>query len=215
MRFNIEFGATVPQDQRTKDTEEIETYVSRLARVSGHPMRVVPQSGSQTANFHVLILNEEERLASADRLRSLIPDIDAASLRAFIDLPRDTLCLVIAYGRSESASYDRAVALIRGEHPELMRRACIHEELAQGLGLANDSPYARPSIFNDDEEFGLLTTHDELLLKMLYDDRFTPGMDAVTAAPIARRIATQLLEPEAPSSPPQVPSPTQLTLNEG
>jgi hypothetical protein len=83
--------------------------------------------------------------------------------------------------------------LIRGEHPDLMRLACIHEELAQGLGLANDSPRARPSIFNDDEEFGLLTSHDELLLKMLYDGRLETGMAAAEAAPIARVIARELM----------------------
>jgi hypothetical protein len=87
------------------------------------------------------------------------------------------------------------VALIRAEHPELLRSACIHEELAQGMGLANDSPAARPSIFNDDEEFGLLTRHDELLLKMLYDPRLRTGMTAAEAEPIIQRIATELLNP--------------------
>jgi hypothetical protein len=43
--------------------------------------------------------------------------------------------------------------VIRAEHPDLLRLSCLHEEIAQGLGLPNDSPRARPSIFNDDEEF--------------------------------------------------------------
>ena len=60
--------------------------------------------------------------------------------------------------------------------------------------LTLDSPAARPSIFNDDEEFGLLTTHDELLLQMLYDPRLTPGMTAAEAAPIARVIAREYME---------------------
>jgi hypothetical protein len=85
------------------------------------------------------------------------------------------------------------VAIIRAEHPDLMRQTCIHEEVAQGLGLANDSRQARPSIFNDDEEFGFLTRQDELMLQMLYDDRFTIGMSAAEAAPLARRIATELM----------------------
>ena len=104
---------------------------------------------------------------------------------------------MIAFSEAGSTTYTKAVALIRGEHPDLLRLACIHEELAQGLGLANDSPQARPSIFNDDEEFGLLTTHDELLLRMLYDPRLTPGMSAAEAAPIARRIASELMGGES------------------
>ena len=61
------------------------------------------------------------------------------------------------------------------------------------MGLANDSPSARPSIFNDDEEFALLTKHDAMLLKMLYDKRLTPGMNAEVATPIVRSIAGEMI----------------------
>ena len=60
------------------------------------------------------------------------------------------------------------------------------------MGLANDSPAARPSVFNDDEEFALLTRHDELLLRMLYDPRLRPGMTEAEARPIITDIATEL-----------------------
>lgn len=190
VRVTIDFGATIPEDQRTEDAQNVRNYVSRLSRVSGLPMSM----SDEDPNFHVLILNEDDRLGYEDKLRALVPGIDRVTLQAFLDVPRDTLCLVLAFSRDNSPSYDQAVALIRGEHPDLMRLSCIHEEMAQGLGLANDSPQARPSIFNDDEEFGLLTTHDELLLKMLYDDRFETGMEAAEAAPIARIIAAELLD---------------------
>lgn len=189
VRFTVEYGATVPEDQQIEDSQNVRNFVSRLGRVTGHPTSM----DDTDPNFHVLILNEDDRLGYADRLRALVPGIDATSVQAFMDVPRDTLCLVLAFSQDGSPQYSQAVALIRGEHPDLMRLACIHEELAQGMGLANDSPRARPSIFNDDEEFGLLTTHDELLLKMLYDPRFEAGMQASEAAPIARVIATELM----------------------
>jgi len=189
VRFTVEYGATMPADQRVEDSQNVRNFVSRLSRVSGHPMSM----SDTNPNFHVLILNEDDRMEYDDRLRALVPGIDDTSVRAFMDVPRDTLCLVLAFSVDGSPQYSQAVALIRGEHPDLMRLACIHEELAQGLGLANDSPRARPSIFNDDEEFGLLTTHDELLLKMLYDDRLETGMEAAEAAPIARVIARELM----------------------
>jgi hypothetical protein len=69
----------------------------------------------------------------------------------------------------------------------------VHEEIAQGLGLPNDSPAARPSIFNDDEEFALLTRHDELLLRILYDRRLRPGMLPDDARPIVTEIAEELI----------------------
>ncbi len=190
VRFTVEYGATVPEDQRIEDDQSVRNFVSRLGRITGQPMSM----SDTDPNFHVLVLNEDDRLGYEDQLRALVPGIDSTSVQAFMDLPRDTLCLVLAFSEGGSPQYSKAVALIRGEHPDLMRLACIHEELAQGLGLANDSPRARPSIFNDDEEFGLLTTHDELLLKMLYDDRLQTGMTAAEAAPIARVIATELMD---------------------
>ena len=59
------------------------------------------------------------------------------------------------------------------------------------MGLANDSPDARPSIFNDDDEFALLTTHDEKLLSILYDDRLAPGMSLEQARPVIRILARE------------------------
>lgn len=190
VRFGVQFGASIPEEQRTEDSQNIREFVSRLSRVSGRPMQVTDSN----SNFQVLILNEDDRLGFESELRALVPGINDSSVRAFMDVPRDTLCLVLAFSQNGSPEYSQAVALIRGEHPDLMRMACIHEELTQGLGLANDSPQARPSIFNDDEEFGLLTTHDELLLKMLYDERLSTGMQAAQAAPIARVIARELMD---------------------
>ena len=65
--------------------------------------------------------------------------------------------------------------------------------MAQGLGLANDSPRARPSIFNDDDEFALLTTHDEMLLNMLYNPALRPGMGIDEARPILRRLIARAM----------------------
>ena len=88
-----------------------------------------------------------------------------------------------------------AVVYIRDEVEGLSRRSCIEEEIAQSLGLARDDPGARPSIFNDDEEFALMTAHDAALLGLLYDPRLEPGMTPAEALPVARRILG--LEPDA------------------
>ena len=50
----------------------------------------------------------------------------------------------------------------------MRRGACFHEEIAQSLGLTNDSHFARPSIFNDDDEFATITKFDEMQ-QILYD----------------------------------------------
>jgi hypothetical protein len=108
-------------------------------------------------------------------------------------MPRSTYCLVFAWDPDDDGAYEKAVAVIRAEHPDLLRLSCYHEEMAQGMGLSNDSPDARPSVFNDDEEFALLTPHDEALLRILYDPRLRPGMTAEEAMPIVRAIAEEIV----------------------
>lgn len=190
VRISPEFGASVPLEQRKKDQASIAAYAARLARVTGHPISAVRSNG----NFHVFVAGEDDSDFVQMRLKQLIPNISQTELNLFANLPRSYYCLVVAVANvGTTQTYLRAVALIRAEHPDLVRLSCIHEEIAQGLGLPNDSPRARPSIFNDDDEFALLTHHDELLLKMLYDPRLESGMTADQARPVVRIIARELM----------------------
>ncbi|MBC7132781.1 MAG: DUF2927 domain-containing protein [Roseovarius sp.] len=185
VRFGVEFGASVPPEQQAADRAAVTDYAARLARVTRHPIETVARG----ANFHVLFMSEDDRAGGLARIRALVPGIDATTLGIFRDMPRAIHCLVVAFSeKGNPHAYDRAIAWIRAEHPALSRASCIHEELAQGLGLANDSPRARPSIFNDDEEFALLTGHDEILLWLLYHPDLRPGMTPEEARPILRRL---------------------------
>ncbi len=188
VRINTEFGPSVAPDQRERDGASIESYAARLARVTGHSITSVRRGG----NFHVFVAGEDDTAFVQGRLKKLLPGIGQAQLDLFDDLPRSFYCFVFATtGGNSPYAYTSAVALIRAEHPDLVRLSCIHEEMAQGLGLPNDSPAARPSIFNDDDEFALLTSHDEKLLAMLYDPRLTPGMTAAQARPIVHILARE------------------------
>lgn len=190
IRMSVEFGASVPLEQRARDGSMVAGYATRLSLLTGVPLTMTTPD---RANFHVLILNEDERRAFGPRLRQIVPGINDADVRGVTDIDRSTFCFAFAYSEQGQATYRQAVALIRGEHPDLLRRSCVHEELAQAMGLVNDSPQARPSIFNDDEEFALLTKQDELMLKMLYDPRLRPGMTPEEARPIVEVIAAELL----------------------
>ncbi|HRO14058.1 MAG TPA: DUF2927 domain-containing protein [Paracoccus sp. (in: a-proteobacteria)] len=189
VRMSVEFGPSVARPARAQDRAWLRDFAARLGRVSGHPVRLTDGPG----NFVVLIVDEEERRAIGPRLAQLIPGIPAADVRAIENLAPQNYCTVFAYSPAGRPAYSNAVAVIRAELPPLLRLSCIHEELAQGMGLANDSPQARPSIFNDDEEFAFLTWQDELLLKMLYDPRLSPGMTEDQARPIALAVAAELL----------------------
>ncbi|MFL4472061.1 DUF2927 domain-containing protein [Tateyamaria armeniaca] len=187
VRIGVAFGPSVPPSQRMQDRADVRAYASRLARTTGHPV-----SASGTPNFMVVFASEDDRAATLDQIAARLPGVTVANLSALRNLPQDAYCAVAAYASgADRTTYTAAVAVIRAENPDLLRLSCIHEELAQGLGLANDSPEARPSIFNDDDEFALLTDHDEALLGMLYDARLAPGMTVETARPIVRILARE------------------------
>lgn len=191
VQFEVFFGPSVPPSQRARDTQDVKDYAKRLARATGHPISA-NSGGASRANFLVFFVSEDDRAATVNQIATRLPGITQANLTAVRDLSRDIYCAVAAYATGpDRSTYTAAVAVIRSENPDLLRLSCIHEELAQGLGLANDSPAARPSIFNDDDEFALLTDHDEVLLKMLYDDRLRAGMTQPDADPIVRMLARE------------------------
>ncbi len=188
VRMRMEFGDSVPESLRDRDRRAVSEYLARLQRITGHPVTL----DDGQANFHVLVLAESERREVGPRLRQLMPGIDTQTVQLISGLPRSALCMVAAFSRDDGPAYTDAVAIIRAEHPDLTRLSCYHEELAQGLGLPNDDDAVRPSIFNDTEEYALLTWHDELLLRMLYDSRLSPGMTPAQAEPVVRRLAREI-----------------------
>ncbi len=175
IRLGVSFGPSVTAGQRQHDLGAIRGVARRLQNASGHPIQIV----SENANFHVLVLSDDERANARRTLQQIAPGMSRAAQNAILRMRRDTLCMVVALpARNPADGYAQAVAIVRAEHPSLMRQSCMEEELAQGMGLPNDSDNARPSIFNDDEEYGVLTRQDELMLRMLYDDRLRCGMGA-------------------------------------
>ena len=190
IRVGLAFGNGVLPDQQDRDRRAVQDYVVQLAAATQHPIDVTEEE----PNFHVFVVDESSRKALGPELERIIPTIDAAAKDTVVNMPRSAYCLVVGYDPDDNGTYSTAIAVIRAEHPDLLRLSCIHEELAQGLGLSNDSPAARPSVFNDDEEFALLTRMDKELLSILYDSRLEPGMTSDEAMPIVRQIARERLD---------------------
>ena len=189
VRVGLRFGASVALDRQATDRARVSSYLARLQAITGHPIAL----DDGNPNFLIHIVSEDERMALGPRLRAAIPNLSAGDVAGITNLSRTTYCVVYALSEGSSGAYTRAFAVIRAEHPDLLRLSCLHEEIAQALGLPNDSPRARPSIFNDDEEFALLTDHDELLLRILYSPELRPGMTATQARPIVESLARRLV----------------------
>ncbi|MCP5074420.1 MAG: DUF2927 domain-containing protein, partial [Rhodobacteraceae bacterium] len=192
IQIGIFFGDSVSPDQRQTDRRSVRRFANRLSAITGLEIEL---GEFKNANFILLFLNRDEQKTEvrllAEEIPQLIPDI----VTAIEFSPRNIYCAT--YGLADEThpqNYTGAVILIKGEHSPQLRLACIQEEMTQSLGLANDGPNIRPSIFNDDQEFALLTRHDEFLLKMLYDPRLKDGMTPEKARFILQQVAEAALQ---------------------
>ncbi len=189
VRMALIFGPSVPADQVATDTARVASYLARLSKVTGHPIAL----DDRAPNFWLHIATVDERAAMAPALNAEMPGLTDGQVASVTNMDDHTYCQVLTQSDEATSTYMRAVAVIPSEHPDLMRLACIDEELAQSLGLPNDSNAARPSIFNDDQEFALLTRQDELMLRILYDPALHAGMTEAQARPIVETLASRLM----------------------
>ncbi|HMQ92810.1 DUF2927 domain-containing protein [Amaricoccus sp.] len=194
VRVGVMTGPSTSPAESARDRANVAAFTARLARLTGLDMSTSERSD---VNFLVLFMNSSERTAFADQVVARYPEFAPAVVGALRDTPLDTFCTAYAFGDpGNRAVYSAVMVLIRAEHPPLTRLSCVHEEMAQAMGLPNDSPEARPSLFNDSLEFALLTEHDEILLRMLYDPRLRTGMTAAEARPLLPAIARDAMAAE-------------------
>lgn len=101
-------------------------------------------------------------------------------------------CFALTTRDPRSGVTGTAHIFIKDELPLIWRETCIIEEMTQSMGLLNDDPRATPSIFNDDGRYQALTSHDELLLRVLYDPRIRSGMRRDNVVSLAERVIAEL-----------------------
>ncbi len=187
VRVGVVTGPSVDPDMAMKDRANVAVFTRQLARLTGHDVAL---TDGPDANFLVMVLSSSEQAQAAALTRAVYPEFEPAVIAALGATPIDTFCTAYAFSdRERPSEYAAVMVLIRAEHPPLTRMSCVHEEMAQAMGLPNDSPDARPSLFNDSLEFAFLTDHDAILLRMLYDPRLRPGMSAAEARPLLPAIA--------------------------
>lgn len=179
-------GTSETPEEAARDRSNVAAYTSRLARLTGHDVALAASAAE--ANFLVLFMTDAERAAFAGQLPKLYPDFAPAVLTAMRSI--ENFCVTYSFWEASTPSaYSAVIVQIPAEHPAFTKLSCVQEEMAQAMGLPNDSPDARPSLFNDDKEFALLTEHDAILLRMLYDPRLRTGMTAAEALPLLPAIA--------------------------
>ena len=184
--ISVRFGGSVDKKQKDKDLQEINGLISNLSKITNHEIKV----SQQNVNMYVVVANQKEINDLIDEIGLQRPEFDPKRIPIITQLPKDIHCMAMTSMSSEpNSAISSALVIIRNELPDIMRRACIHEEIAQSLGLTNDSHFARPSIFNDDDEFATLTKFDKILIQILYDHRLKPGISKKEASQLVRQIA--------------------------
>jgi hypothetical protein len=157
----------------------VRLHVQHLRTITGHDIRAVGDGEIDIAVIVVARLDRANVAAHADVFRRLFRD--EAAYEAYLGrIERGEfrpICLSTLRTRGPSSEIGLAVTFIpldRG--PEVVYQ-CVVEELAQLLGLPNDSDEVEPSIFNDRSPYVDLTERDTLFLRVLYDPRIRPGMN--------------------------------------
>ena len=190
INISVRFGNSVNKKQKDNDLLEINKLIGFLSQVTNHNIKIARQN----INMYVVIANQKEIKDLIAEIGFLQPEFDPQRIPIITQLPRDIHCMAMTSMNAEANSgISSSLVIIRNELPHIMRKACIHEEIAQSLGLTNDTHLARPSVFNDDDEFATLTKFDEILLKILYDKRLHLGISKDKATQIVKNAADELL----------------------
>ncbi|MEK9571180.1 MAG: DUF2927 domain-containing protein [Paracoccaceae bacterium] len=183
------FGDSVSIKQKAQDTIEIANLLSVLSDATNHKIKLTDKN----TNMYIVIGNQKEIVELTNEISLDLNEFDPKRIPIITKLPRDIHCMAMTSVSShQNSEIESALVIIRNELPDLMRRACFHEEIAQSLGLTNDSHLARPSIFNDDDEFSTLTKLDKILLNILYDNRLKSGIVRNEASQLVRQIASEV-----------------------
>lgn len=173
-----------------KDAAKVATLVERVRRLTN--IDIAP-ADAREPNITLSFVPFRYRDNAVFELASqgvLGPAVGGMVMR-WRDTEREK-CLGLISVDPSSGEIAMADILIKDELPPHIRNACIVEEIVQSLGLMNDDPRARPSIFNDSQEFLDLTTHDEFLLRILYDPRVRPGMNLQIMRPLVDQIIREV-----------------------
>lgn len=183
--YRIEGDAAEANDARV-----MRSLARSLAAATGLAIADGPISGRP--NVTINILSHEARGILADRLAEHNADYRDTLLGDWIHTVETPCIALFSFRKTKDAGeIYRADLFIKGELEGVLRDSCLHEEFTQILGLTEDHADIRPSIFNDDQEFALVTRHDRELLRILYDARLTPGMTREEAMPIVRDIVRE------------------------
>lgn len=173
---------------RAEDRRTVADLAARLSRYSGLTIR---PAGSARPNMRIFVLGPQARTDFLTRRRASGAGAVSWSLQSWVRQSQVPCSGFSRLSRSDQI-FVYAENYVSAELNGVLRLSCFHEEMSQALGLTNDHPEVRPSLFNDNQEFAVLTEHDGYLLRLLYHPDIKAGMTRAEAMPIIRRIVDEI-----------------------
>jgi hypothetical protein len=161
----------------------IENHIKTLVKETG--LKVLPlsdRSGKQH-NFYIIFAKRKE-MASLS-----IPGVPPALIRK-LALPGGCF---FALSKLPESRIIRSVIVVNAERDRMGINHCLLEEMAQSLGLPNDSNLMRPSIFSDRDMLVELSPNDRVLLKTLYHPKMAAGLPRAKALVVARGLIEEIV----------------------
>lgn len=170
---------------------DIRQHVDDLHRLTGHDMALIysenmRKSGMVADDFDTRQLNVVVYFIPQGKIHKTVLRYFDHKKEQVDQMIRSSTCFAKFFKKGDEIR--AAIVVIPSQHSRETVRACVIEELAQIMGLPNDSDAVTGSIFKDKSGNNELTQHDRTLLALLYDKRILVGMVRDDALAMARRI---------------------------
>jgi 8-oxo-dGTP pyrophosphatase MutT (NUDIX family) len=160
--------------------DDVETLLRRLREEAGLDIASTPDT--KAAQLHI-------EAVTADELARVFP-----SAACFI-VPGETNWRDFLRRRPDSrarwsvqSELTGAAIFVPSDTTPQDVRDCLHEEITQALGPANDLYRLPDTIWNDDNLHGVATPFDMLILRVLYQPELHSGMTRAQAAAILPKV---------------------------
>jgi len=183
LTFALETGKTLDQLLKFDGTIEVMLYgtlrqnfrpeltnlISRLRREAGVPILETSRPGDAEIHVHAITKRDIRRIFPGAAC-FIVPGV--SSWDEFRN--RGRLGLETRWSALQRLSVISVFLPVDSAPQDI--RDCLHEEIAQALGPANDLYRLADSIFNDDNFHSVLTPFDMLILRTLYSPEIRAGM---------------------------------------
>ncbi|MBF0588816.1 MAG: DUF2927 domain-containing protein [Magnetococcales bacterium] len=159
-------------------------HLTRMAKWTGLRFKQAKKSEIGKADLHLLFVRRKEMQSL--KFGNIPPSLIAK-------LGRSGGCYFISMKKPPSKIV-KAFIVVNIERDDLAINACLLEEIAQSLGLPNDTNIYRPSIFSDLDRLTVPSPQDEILIRTLYDPKLRAGMPRTAAMKQVRELIQERLQ---------------------